>query len=823
MSLAFTLLWRQWRSRNLRLMFISLVLAMATLLSLHLLTARIEHSVARSAKELLAADVRIESSKPITAAVEAELQLASLRISRVVEFQSMVYAATSDPDAAAEGHIAQVKAVEAGYPFYGQVVDEQRQPLLGQPGPGEAWLNLKLAERLNLKPGDRIDIGEAQFRISALFAAEPDNPQGAFALSARALIAYGEVARTQSISPGARVSYAQLVMLKPDAQQALEAALKPHLDAHTRLVTLTNYRSNSQDFIQRINSFLMLAGALGVLLAGVALAIAAQEYTAGLAQPFALLKTFGMRPKAVLRVFVIFALSFFALATLMAQIVGLLSHFALMTLLKDYLASTQLALLKPMAASAFAGLILLVAFLSVPVAQLWRFAPAATLREQKLKTKSAWLPGFLAVFAVMGVLSGAWQLTGYLLLGSSLLVLLVALGAERIINPLSRAGQLMPGMWRAGFLALKRHRRSNRYLLAVFALLLVPIIVMAQLRSRLIDTWQMQLPAKAPNYFLFNVYSHDKQALEPWLKEQQFAAAPFYPMWRARITAINLRPLAEVVPSEANNPSVTREINLTSSALLPAGNELKAGQWWAAEQPKLLISVEERIAQTLQLKLNDRVSLSLAGETVEAEVASIRSVRWDNLAPNFYLITNKPPQSELTANWITSLHVPETKRSILLAQLKQFPNITAIDVAQTLSTMRQLIHKLSQAVEVVWVFMALAGVLVLLASVQASLPARRQEIALLRVAGASKRYAIAGLVGEFFILGLVASVAALMVSEGLLYWLQVKLFKLEYASVLWPWLLVPLLGSSLIALLGGWYCRQLITVPPATILREQSR
>ncbi|HNG61328.1 MAG TPA: FtsX-like permease family protein, partial [Cellvibrionaceae bacterium] len=648
-------------------------------------------------------------------------------------------------------------------------------------------------------------------------------PQGAFALSARVLINYADVARTESISPGARVKYTHLLMLKPGAQNALETALKPQLDAHTRLVTLTNYRSNSQDFIARMNTFLLLAASLGVLLAGVALAIAAQEYTAALAQPFALLKTFGMGPKAVMRVFLLFGAVFFLVAAAVAQGLGVASHLALMLVLKNYLANTELSLTAPILASLLAGLILLLAFLSVPVWQLWRFAPAASLREQKLKTKSALVPGFVAVFGLMGLLTGAWQLSLYLLLGSVVLVLFVALGAGRLIQPITRLGQLWPGVGRAGFLALKRHRKSNRFLLAVFALLLVPIIVMAQLRSRLIDTWQVQLPSDAANYFLFNIYTEDKQALVPWLSQQNFNAAPFYPMWRARITAINQRPLAEVIPEEANNPAITREINLTRSTQLPAGNEIKMGQWWGQEEGELLISVEERIAQMLKLKLADRISLSLAGEVVEAKVASVRAVRWDNLAPNFYLITNKAPQSELTANWITSLYVPPEKRSSLTAQLKQYPNITAIDVAQTLGTFRQLMHKLSQAVELVWVFMGLAGVLVLLASVQASLPARRQEIALLRVAGASKRYAIAGLVGEFFILGLLASVAALVVSEGLLYWLQVRMFKLDYASVLWPWLVVPLFVASLIAFLGGIYCRQLVVLSPATILREQSR
>ena len=818
MSLAFTLLWRQWRTRNLRLMFISLVVAMATLLNLQLLTTRIEHSVARSAKELLAADVRVETTKPLSDAVQKAIEPFTERASRVIEFQSMAYATGAD-----EGQLAQVKAVEAGYPFYGQVLDGEQKALSGQPNPGQAWLNYKLAERLKVGIGDQLDIGEAQFRVAALFASEPDNPQGAFALSSRILINYSDVARTQSISPGARVYYAHLLMLKPGVQTALETSLKPLLDAHTRLVTLTNYRSNSQDFIARINTFLLLAGALGVLLAGVALAIAAQEYTAALAQPFALLKTFGMGPKAVVSVFLKFGATFFILAAALAVLIGMAGHWALMLVLNNYLANTQLTPITPVLLSLLAGFVLLLAFLSVPLWQLWRFAPAASLREQKLKTKSALVPGFLAVFGLMGLMSGAWLLTLYLMLGSLVLVGLTALGAERIIAPIARLGQLMPGVGRAGFLALKRHRRSNRFLLAVFALLLVPIIVMAQLRSRLIDTWQMQLPNNAANYFLFNIYTDDKQRLEPWLHEQQYKAAPFYPMWRARITAINQRPLTEVIPEEANNPSITREINLTSSAQLPAGNEIKSGQWWAPGEEALLISVEERIAQTLQLKINDHISLSLAGEIVEARVGSVRSVRWDNLAPNFYLITNKAPQSELTANWITSLYVPPEQRTTLTAYLKQYPNISAIDVAQTLGTFRQLMHKLSQAVELVWVFMLLAGVLVLLASVQASLPSRRQEIALLRVAGASKRYAIAGLVGEFFILGLLASLAALIVSEAILYWLQVRMFKLDYASVLWPWIWVPLLASSLIAGLGGFYCRQLVTVAPATILREQSR
>jgi putative ABC transport system permease protein len=815
----FKILWRQWRSRNLRLMLLSLVIAMATLLSLQLLTTRLDNSVAGTAKELLAADVRVETSVPSDEKIQALLTPFSQRISRLIEFQSMIFT-----DAADEGQIAQVKAVEAGYPFYGHVLNEQGQPIVGEPNSAEAWINQRLAQRLNLVLGDKVDIGEAQFRISAIFTSEPDNPQGAFAMSSRVLINYNDVARTQSISPGARVNYTYLLLLKPNAQPALEKAVKPQLDAHTRLVTLTNYRSNSQDFIQRMSTYLLLAGALGVMLSGVALAIAAQEYTAALQQPFALLKTFGMGPVAVAQLFLRFGLVFFVIAAVLAVALGLISQQLLLYVLKNYLANTTVTVFKPLFSSLLAGFILLLAFVSVPVWQLWRLAPAASLREQKLKMKSALLPGFFAVFIVMGVLTQAWLLTACLCIGSAVLVLLVALGAQPLIIYIGRLGQYLPKAWAAGFLALKRHRKGNRFLLAVLALLLVPVIVMAQLRSRLVDAWQLQLPSNAANYFLFNIYAQDKPAIEQWLANQHVEASSFYPMWRARITAINQLPIAEAAPEEQNNPSIRREINLTTSAQLPAGNEIKSGRWWqVGEEAELLISIEERTAQTLNIKIDDHISLSLAGETVEAKVSSIRSVRWDNLAPNFFLITNKPPQSELSANWITSLYIPESQRAGLISILKQFPNITAIDVAQTLNTFRLLIHKLSQAVELVWVFMLVAGLIVLFASVQASLPSRRQEVALLRVAGASRRYVVFGVVGEFFILGLVAAVTALIVSEAILYWLQVRQFKLDYQTALWPWVCVPLLGSVSIAVLGGFYCRQLVSVAPAAILREQSR
>jgi putative ABC transport system permease protein len=224
----------------------------------------------------------------------------------------------------------------------------------------------------------------------------------------------------------------------------------------------------------------------------------------------------------------------------------------------------------------------------------------------------------------------------------------------------------------------------------------------------------------------------------------------------------------------------------------------------------------------LNIQLGDRVTLSLAGEPRVAQVANTRSVRWDNLSPNFYLITNKPPQSEDAANWITSLYVPESQRLNLINHLKAYPNVTAIDVAQTIGTLRQLLNRLSQAVQLVWVLMLVAGLLVLLASVQASLPARRKEVALLRVAGASSNYITASVIGEFFFLGSMAAIAALICGEGILIWLQVKVFNLQLQSSILPWIFVPPSVGFLLACLGGLYCRSLAFISPASILREQS-
>ena len=197
--------------------------------------------------------------------------------------------------------------------------------LSGAPNSGEVWINQRLAQRLAIALGDNLEIGEAHFRVNAIFVSEPDNPQGGFAFSSRALIHYSDVPSTQSIGPGARVNYTHLLLLKPGTQTALEKQIKPLLDAHTRLVTVENFRSNSQEFIERISTYLVLASALGIMLSGVALAIAAQEYSGDLQRPFALLKTFGMGPKQVAGLFVRFGVVFYALAALIAIVLGFIA------------------------------------------------------------------------------------------------------------------------------------------------------------------------------------------------------------------------------------------------------------------------------------------------------------------------------------------------------------------------------------------------------------------------------------------------------------------------------------------------------------------
>ncbi len=295
-------------------------------------------------------------------------------------------------------------------------------------------------------------------------------------------------------------------------------------------------------------------------------------------------------------------------------------------------------------------------------------------------------------------------------------------------------------------------------------------------------------------------------------------------MLRARLTAINATPVERITfEGDRANEFVEREANLSWAAVLAEGNKIEAGQWWPADhagEPQ--ISVEIEYAERLGLKLGDTLTYDVAGEAVTGRITSLRAVRWDTFKPNFFVVFSPDALESATGTLITSVHVESQQRPLLVDLVRQFPEVTIIDIEALLAQVRDVMNKASLAVQYVFLFTLAAGVMVLLAAVQSSREERRYESAMLRTLGASRSVVFQGVAAEFIVLGALAGLLAAAGATGVGYLLATRVFDLQFTPNPWVWIVGVGGGALLVGLAGILAARSVVSHPPMQALRADN-
>jgi putative ABC transport system permease protein len=233
-----------------------------------------------------------------------------------------------------------------------------------------------------------------------------------------------------------------------------------------------------------------------------------------------------------------------------------------------------------------------------------------------------------------------------------------------------------------------------------------------------------------------------------------------------------------------------------------------------------MVSVEEKLAKKLGIGEGARLTFSMGGATLEARVASIRSVQWDSFHPNFYMIFSPGTLDDYAATYLTSFHLTPAQKPQLTELVRSFPAVTVLELDLVLKQVRTILAQVTLAVEFVLVFVLAAGLAVLYAALQASLDERYYEGALMRALGASRRQLRSAQVAEFAALGLLAGLLAAGATEAIAYLVYARLFELEYHFKWLVWLIVPLAGMLLIGFAGYVGTRRVVSRSPLSVLRE---
>jgi putative ABC transport system permease protein len=623
------------------------------------------------------------------------------------------------------------------------------------------------------------------------------------------------------------VRYRELWRGDGEALARYRQTVEKSLAAHQRLEDARDGNRQIGGALGRAERYLNLASLAAILLSGVAVALSAARFAARRFDASALLRCLGLSRHEALSLFALQLAMLGLLACLAGALFGWIGQLVLFKLLQGLLPpGVPPGGLLPALAGIATGLVALAGFALPPLAGLGRVPPLRVLRRDLLPVPpSSWLvygAALLALGLIMWRLSLDLQLTLGLLGGGLFATLLLGgallLGLNALRRMLARAA--LP--WRLGLGQLLRHPLAAAGQSLAFGLILLAMALIALLRGELLDTWQDQLPEQAPNHFALNVLPDEREAFANRLAQLSPHPAPLYPIVSGRLTLINDKPVQSTVSKESRGDrAIQRDLSLTWAAKLPEGNRLLAGQWWQPMHQDELpgVSVESELAQSLGLKLGDRLTFSVGGLERKARVSSLRQVKWDSFQPNFYMIFAPGTLQDFPATYLTSFYLPPHSEQQLVELAREFPAVTLLQVEALLEQLRSIMAQVSLAVEYVLLFVLAAGLAVLFAGLQATLDERLRQGALLRALGAERRLLLHARRAEFGLLGAGSGLLAALGCELASFLLYRYALELEWQPH--PWLLLlPLIGALLIGGAGVWGTRRALNASPLTVLRE---
>ncbi len=821
--LGIRLLWRDWRGGELGLLIAALTVAVTIVVGIAQFVERIHGAILAESNEFIAADRLLRSNEAVP---EEWLQLANtygLRHAQVLHFPTMVLAGEAM-------QLAAVKAVSAAYPLLGELTiqagaQQNSQVVAHGPAAGEVWADTRLLQVLGVKVGDKLSVGNTELGISAIVTREPDSGFSVFSYGPRLLMNSADIAATGVIQPGSRVQYNLLLQGDAESLDAYLNELRPQLGDNQKVLGVRDSQPTLARALDRAERFLLLAGSMGVILAGIAIAIATRRYTERHFDYVAILRSLGATSKRVLS----FYLTHLFLLSTLAVLLGCLLGWGLQTAAVSTVSEVLRVNLPDAGARSFilgaaTALISFIAFALPSILHLQQVTPMRVLRRDlgspDFNQRAIYLFGILGLVSIVYLYSGDVKITLALSAGVAAVAAVVLLMTWLLLKSANVTGMRAANPVALALAGIRRRAAHSALQVFVFTLALMLLLVLLLVRTSLLDEWRLQMPANTPNHFLLNITPQQVDGVRLLLAEAGIETAGLFPMVRGRISAINGVPLAEhEVLDEATRANYNREINLTWAEALPADNELIAGAWWQAGASQQL-SVEAGMAERLQLAVGDEVSFSVAERTLTTRVTSIRALDWEQMRPNFFMILSPGSLSGFPASYMTSFFVPKAQSAVMPRLLKAYPTVGIIEVDAVIRQVRTIIDRVSSAIELVLGLILLSGVIVLFASVQTSMDERYMEQAILKTLGARSKLLFSSLLFEFALLGLLAGVLAALSSEAIVWFLQTRVLEMEYDVHVWVLIVGPLGGALLVAALGLLISARTIQATPMQVLRE---
>lgn len=844
MNLSWSAAWRlarrglDWRFKGLRLLLVCLVLGTAALSAIGTLTGAIERELATRGREMLGADLEFTLAAR-TPAPEERAAIAALgELSEGARLQAMARVPSADTRTTP----VELKAVDAKWPLYGRFTLEGGKQA-GAPQGMTAWIAPGVADRLDVKVGDALRVGETVLTVGGVIGSEPDRLAEGFSLGPTVIVSKAALDASRLVQPGSMVRSKLRVRLPASADAvALGESIKERFPLAGYEVRTRQKASPGLDrFVSRMGQFLVLVALAALAIAGIGIGNAVNSYLEARRGSIATLKILGASSGDIARIYLLQLAAASALAIAAGLVIGVSVTPLLGRALQGLLPIEPGFVFDAGAliiAATYGGLIALT-FAAPPLVRARNFPAMALMRARVSPLAGGWRGAVLPValglggIAALAVLTAPQKLlaAGFLGGAAALFVLLSALGwgVQRLA---ARMPKPKGAIARMALANLHRPGAQTSALVVALGFGLSAFVLLAGVQTSLDGNIAQRVPNKAPDYFVLDLPLNKVNDFNSIVK----AAAPGadlreVPALRGSIVGYGpesaMTRVADLKEIPENAWPLRGDRGLTYADEVPQGNMLTAGEWWPKDYAgESLVSVDDELAKVLNLRLGDRISVSILGVERSAKIASFRRIDWENMGFNYVLVFSPNAIADAPHNLAATISLPqkektpEVRRAILGGLVKALPSSSVVEIGPVLGQAREILGQMGTAILAAASVAVLSGMAVLAGAIAAARERKTYDNVILRVLGASRRQLLVLLVAEYVLLGAFLCALALALGSGVAWAIVVWLFEFDWLPD-WPRILGVLgAGVGLVMVLAVGGSLNLLRTRPAQVLRE---
>ncbi|QXE92017.1 ABC transporter permease [Geomonas subterranea] len=815
--------------RQCAVFILCVALSMITLVSLGSFRESVERSLLQDAQSLHAGDIIVRSHAALPPPVEKEIDAlvrnGQAKSTRFWDFYSVVMKVKGEGSL-----LCNLKVVEPGYPFYGRVVLRSGRTLAEVLQPGGLVVEQQLLDRLRLRLGDPLKVGNATLVIRDVVLQEPDRPVNFFSLGPRVFVAAADREALGLIGLGSRVEHVTLLKLAHQGElDTVAARLAAVTDENrVRVATYKNSGSRVKRFFDNLLFFLNLSGIFTLLLSGFGIQSTLFALLKEQERTIAVLKALGAKSRFIIGHFLAVTLVLGAIGTL----AGLTGSFLLQRFLPALfsgLIPAQVTLRISSGAiweGMVIGLLVVLLFTALPLYRLKEVKPRAIFGKEeaaRLWNRSTWIiAGLGALFFLSMVLVRLRDLkTGLYFMLALVGLILVSYLLSSLVLLLLRRSAPKNLAFRQALKGLFRPHNASLSIIVTLSAALGVIFSITLVEKNLDASFIESFPAGAPNVFLIDIQPDQKEGVAQLLGP----GTTYYPIVKGTVSAVNDTPIDPEQERKSRGDNLGREMNLTyRNDLLPderivSGEALFNKRWGSTVQ----VSVLDTVLKMHDMKVGDSITFKIQGVPMTARIASIRTRTSSGFTPFFYFVFQPDALSGAPHTIFAAVRVDKERISSLQNQVvARFPNVSVIDLTETVVVFGRIMGKLSTIVRFFTSFSIVAGVLIVISSVFATRYARIQEAVYFTILGARRRFVLAVFAAENLVLGAVSGVIALLMSQVASLLICRKGLDMEYHPYPADSLLLVGVTTILVVLVGLGVTLPLLRQKPVNFLREQA-